>query len=184
MISEVAAAIERGECEPVLAGGMDVGRKRDLTEFVGLGRSTAGRMPVRFCVSLDRVEYDDQERCFREIITRLPFAQVLIDQNGIGAQLAENLTRTGKAQGVNFTNATKELWAVEARIQAERGNTPLPPDRDLAYQIHSIKKTVTAAKNNVFDTERNLKHHADKFWAWALGIYCSSNQRQILIGFV
>jgi phage FluMu gp28-like protein len=180
----IEAAIEKGECEPVLAGGLDVGRQHDLTEFVGVGRSTAGRLPVRLCVSLDRVEYDDQERCIAEIITRLPFTQVLVDKNGIGAQLAENLTRTGKAQGVDFTNATKELWAVEARIQAERGNTPLPSSRDLAYQIHSIKKTTTAAKNNVFDTERNEKHHADKFWAWALAIYCSAHPTTVLIDFV
>lgn len=179
MIDQVRAAIRQGECEPVLVGGVDVGRKKHLTEFVGLGRSTAGRLPVRFCVSLDRVEYDDQQRCFHEVMTRLPFTQVLIDQNGIGAQLAENLARTGKAQGVTFTNASKELWAVDGRIQMERGNVPLPLDRDLAYQIHSVKKTVTAAKNNVFDTERNEKHHADKFWALMLAIAASGQTAKV-----
>jgi hypothetical protein len=29
---------------------------------------------------------------------------------------------------------------------------------------------VTGSKNLVFDTERNEKHHADKFWAWALAL--------------
>jgi hypothetical protein len=29
---------------------------------------------------------------------------------------------------------------------------------------------VTAAKNLVFDTTRNEKHHADKFWAWVLAL--------------
>jgi phage FluMu gp28-like protein len=47
---------------------------------------------------------------------------------------------------------------------------PIPKDRDLAYQIHSIKKTVTASRNLVFDTEKNEKHHADKFWALALAV--------------
>ena len=175
MIPLIQAAIDDGQVERALVGGVDVGRKKHLTEFVALGKGTDSRLPIRFSISLDRVEYDDQERCFEEVITRLPFTQVLVDQNGIGAQLAENLERTtGKALGVDFTNATKELWAVEARIQAERGNTPLPLDRDIAYQIHSIKKKVTAAKNNVFDTERNEKHHADKFWAWALGVWAGS----------
>lgn len=180
IIPQVFEAVQKGRIENVLVGGLDVGRKRDLTEFIALGRSTSGQYPIRLMVSLDRVRYDDQERCFREIITRLPFTQVLIDQNGIGAQLAENLSRTGRAQGVNFTNETKELWAVEARIQAERGNVPLPVDRDLAYQIHSIKKTITAAKNNVFDTERNEKHHADKFWAWALAIWAVAGKRKVV----
>ena len=171
IIPKVQEAIRSRKIEGILVGGLDVGRKRDLTEFMALGYGPSGRMPVRFSVSLDKVEFDDQERCFREIITRLPFVIVLVDKGGIGAQLAENLERTGKGAGVDFTNPVKELLAVEARIQAERGNVPLPMDRDIAYQIHSIKKKVTPAKHNVFDTERNEKHHADKFWAWALAIY-------------
>lgn len=174
LIPEIQQAISDGRIEPVMVGGIDIGRKKDLSELNALGKATTGQLPVRLCISLDRVEYDSQERCFREIISRLPFSSVLIDQSGIGAQLAENLTRTGRAAGVNFTNENKELWAVEARIQAERGMTPLPMDRDLAYQIHSIKKTTTASKNSVFDTERNEKHHADKFWSWALAIWAGT----------
>jgi len=176
MVPEIETAIRAGEIEPALVGGLDIGRKRDLSEFMALGKSTTGQLPARFSVSLDRVEFDDQQACFQTIITHLPFTTVLIDQNGIGAQLAENLERTGRAHGVNFTNEIKELLAVEARIQAERGNTPLPLDRDLAYQIHSIKKTVTPAKFNRFDTERNEKHHADKFWGWALGVYAAKER--------
>jgi phage FluMu gp28-like protein len=183
LIPVIQQAIVEQRIEPVLSGGIDVGRKKDLTEFVGLGRSTINQMPLRLSISLDRVEYDSQERCFVEVISRLPFTSVLVDQNGIGAQLAENLTKkTGKAQGVNFTNATKELWAVEARLQAERGATPLPVDREISYQIHSIKKKVTAAKNNVFDAERNEKHHADKFWAWALAIWAGQSQINVSYG--
>jgi len=177
MLPEVQAAVRTEQIEGVLVGGLDVGRQKDLTEFMALGRATTGQLPVRFSISLDRVRYDDQEQCFFDIISALPFTAVLIDQNGIGAQLAENLeARTGKAHGIDFTSESKELLAVEARIQAERGNTPLPLDRDLAYQIHSIKKTVTPAKFNRFDTERNEKHHADKFWAWALAIYAAQSK--------
>lgn len=173
IIEPVQKAITARLVEPALYGGIDVGRQKHLTELILIGRGTTTELPVRVAVSLDRVEYDDQQRVFTEILTRLPVTMCLVDQNGIGAQLAENLERTGRAQGVDFTNATKELWAVEARIQAERGNTPLPMDRDLAYQIHSIKRKVTAAKNLVFDTERNEKHHADKFWAWALALWAA-----------
>lgn len=173
LIPVLQRAVADAHIEQVLAGGIDVGRKRNLTEMIAVGKATVSSLPVRLMVSLDQVPYDDQERCFREIITRLPFTQVLIDQNGIGAQLAENLERTGRAEGVTFTNATKELWAVETRIQMERQGVPIPPDRDLAYQIHSIKKKETAAKNNVFDTERNEKHHADKWWALALAVFAA-----------
>lgn len=177
LIEEISRAIATGEIEPALAAGIDVGRKKDLTEFVAIGKTTTGQLPYRLAISLDRVKFEDQKNCFVQVINRLPFTQVLVDQNGIGMQLAEDLAReTNKAQGVSFTNATKELWAVEARIQAEKGNTPIPADRDLAYQIHSIKKIVTSAKNNVFDAERNEKHHADKFWAWALALWASKQE--------
>ena len=181
MIPDIEQAIKEGKIEGVLSGGLDVGRKKDLSEFIALGKSTTNQMPLRFSVSLDRVEFEDQRRCFTEIVKRLPFTQVLVDQNGLGMQLAENLMRTGKAMGVDFTNQTKELWAVETRVQAEAANVPLPMDRELAYQIHSIKKIVTAAKNARFDTEGNEKHHADKFWAWALAIWAGHNPGVITI---
>jgi phage FluMu gp28-like protein len=174
MIPDIERACRESQIEQVLCGGLDVGRKKDLSEFIAVGKSTSGHLPMRFMISLDRVEFEKQKSCFIEVIKRLPFTNVLVDRNGIGMQLAEDLQReTGKAQGVDFTNPSKELWAVEVRVKAEAGLTPLPMDRDLAYQIHSIKKTVTAAKNNVFDVERNEKHHADKFWGWALALWAA-----------
>jgi len=172
----VLNAVRSDEIEKAFVGGIDIGRKQNLTEFMIVGKAEDKSMPLRFSISLDRVEFDEQEKCFEKIIEILPFTKVLIDQNGLGMQLAENLTKsTGIAEGVDFTNSTKELWAVEARIQAERAKTILPLNREIAYQIHSIKKKITAAKNNVFDTERNAKHHADKFWAWALAITAAGN---------
>ena len=166
---EMKARIAAGSVEAVLAGGMDVGRKRNLTEIalVGAIRQTT---PVRLMVSLDRVEFDPQVAMIRTLLSVLPVASFLIDQNGIGMHLAETLSQDTCAQGVDFTNPSKALWATRLKIQMERGQVPIPPDRELAYQIHSIKKTITAAKNNVFDTEANEKHHGDKFWALALGV--------------
>lgn len=172
IIPQVQEAIKDKRVEPAFRAGIDVGRKKDLTEFMAVGIGTTKQVPLRISVSLDRVEFDDQEQCFIQLLERLPVTNTLVDQNGIGMQLAENLSnKTGKATGVDFTSATKEVWAVEARVQAQRKNTPLPMNRDIAYQIHSIKKTVTAAKHNKFDTARNERHHADKFWAWALAVY-------------
>jgi phage FluMu gp28-like protein len=76
-----------------------------------------------------------------------------------------------RAQGVDFTNPNKELWAVELKLRMQKAQVPLPLDRELAYQIHSIRKTTTAAKNNVFDAARSEHGHADKFWALALAVW-------------
>lgn len=95
-----------------------------------------------------------------------------IDQNGIGRNLAENAAKRfpAKVAPENFTNETKRMWATDAKMLIQQNRTPLPVDKDLAYQIHSIKRMVTSSNNLVFDTDRNEKHHADKFWAWALAL--------------
>ncbi len=173
LIPQIVNAQNVGTMESTLTAGIDVGRHKHLTELLVTGKTTTGHMPLRMSISLDRVEYDDQEACFTQLFKVLPFTSVLIDRSGIGSQLAENLEREfpGMVEGVNFTNATKELWAVRARIEFERMHVPIPLDRDLAYQIHSIKKKVTAAGNATYDTEGNEKHHADKFWALALAVW-------------
>ena len=176
VIDEIAAAIQADRIERVLAGGMDIGRKRDLTEIVFVGKSTSNSLPYRLGISLSGVEFDDQKAVAAKALRVLPVTQLLIDQNGIGMQLAENLHKEfgDKAQGVDFTNPNKELWAVELKLRMQRAQVPIPLDRELSYQIHSIKKKVTAAKNAVFDAERNEHGHADKFWALALAVWAAA----------
>lgn len=178
LIVDVKSAIAGGKIETVLAAGVDIGRHRDLTEIFLVGKATTSQYPLRAMISLANTPYEQQEHCLNRLIKGLPIVKMLIDKNGIGNQLAETLEfgYSPIAEGVNFTNATKELWAVKARTLAEKGDSPIPIDRDLAYQIHSIKKTVTAAKNNVFDTAANEKHHADKFWAWALALWAAAGE--------
>jgi len=109
----------------------------------------------------------------------LPVAGFNIDRNGIGMQLAEQAEAQwpGKAAGQNFTAQSKALWATDTKMLVQKRKTPLPVDRSLAYQIHSIKKIVTGSKNLVFDTSANEKHHADKFWAMALALAAANAGR-------
>ncbi len=172
LLDKLRSAIVTGQIESVLCGGIDVGRTRDLTEFAIVGQSTTGQLPCRAMVSLDNVAFDQQRALFETLITNLPFSVVLIDSTGIGMQLAEELSAsTSVTQPIVFTAQVKELLAVHTRIAFERRMVPLPIDRDLAYQIHSIRRQTTAAKNIRFDVQASEKHHADKFWALALAIY-------------
>ena len=171
VVREMKEHLAAGDIETTLAGGVDVGRKRHLTEIILVG--VGDKKPVRLMVSLDRVEFDVQERVIRHILQILPVTSLLIDQNGLGMHLAENLAKDTCAQGVDFTNVSKALWVTELKIQMERGAIPLPLDRDLAYEIHSIKKVITVAKNNVYDAVANEKHHADKLWALALASWAA-----------
>ena len=177
-IDELAEAVQSGEVEPFLVGGMDIGRKHDLSELIFLGKSPAGRLPYRLGISLDRVEFDDQEAVVNKVMDCLPVLQMYIDQTGQGMQLAENMNRLhgDKCQGLGFSNESKQLWAVEVKLRFQRGEVPIPLDRDLSYQIHSIKRKATAAKNFVFDCDQSEKHHADKFWALALAIWAARSE--------
>lgn len=169
-IEELATLIGRGEVEAVLAAGVDIGRTRDATEIFIVGLTTVASYPLRLAITLERCGFDDQESVLDRAMTRLPIFAMLIDRNGIGRQLAEGIEAAypGKAKGVDFTNQSKTLWATDTKMLMQQRRAPLPVDKDIAYQIHSIKRSVTASKNMVFDTDRNEKHHADKFWALAL----------------
>ena len=174
--TEMRTAISTGEIGKIMVAGVDIGRKRHLTEITVC--ETGGvKNPIRLMISLDKVDFEDQEKVLRQVVSLLPVRAMLIDQNGIGMHLAENMARNTRAEGVTFTNASKALWATELRIQLEKGNVPLPCDKDLAYQIHSVKKRVTAAKNVVYDTEANEKHHADRMWSLALAIWAAREHK-------
>lgn len=169
-IDQVAKECSEANIEPILAGGMDVGRRRNLSEIILLGKASTNQRPYRLGISLQNVDFDDQESVIVKILKTLPVSAFYIDESGLGMQLAENMIRRfpTKAVAAQFTAANKELWSIDFKLGMQRGRIPIPIDRDLAYQIHSMKKKITAAKNIVFDTEGNEKHHADKYWALAL----------------
>lgn len=169
-IDELARLVKAGSVEAVLAAGVDIGRTRNTTEIYIGGCTTLESYPLRLAITLDNCEFDDQYEVLQTAVSRLPIKLMLIDQGGIGYQLAENMEKAfpQKVQAAKFSNNTKELWATNVKMLTQQRRAPIPADRDMSYQIHSIKRKITPSKNFVFDTDRNEKHHADKFWAWAL----------------
>ena len=175
-IEELAKLVAAGEVEAVLAAGVDIGRTRNTTEIYIGGCTTLDSYPLRLAITLDNCEFDDQFAVLQTAVSRLPIKKMLIDKGGIGYQLAENMEKAfpAKVEGADFTNKTKELWATNVKMLAQQRRAPIPSDRDMSYQIHSIKRAITPSKNFIFDTDRNEKHHADKFWAWALMLTASA----------
>lgn len=171
-IDNLADLVRRGQVETILVGGLDVGRTRNTTELFLVGINMLGSYPLRLAVSLDMMDFDNQKDVVGYAMQKLPIVGLLVDQNGIGRNLAENLEKMfpGRVAGIDFTNQSKLVWATDAKTLIQQHKTPLPVERDIAYQIHSIKRTVSASRNLIFDTARNEKHHADKFWAWALAL--------------
>lgn len=172
-IDSLAEAIAEHRIETALVGGMDIGRKHDTTELTLLGKSTTNALPFRLGITLDRVEFDTQFQILGAVLDRLPVITILIDSYGIGMEFSERATRRWgvRAQQAMFTNPNKELWANETKMRFQRSEIPIPTDRELVYQIHSVRRKTTDAKTQVFDVEDTEKHHADKFWALALAIW-------------
>lgn len=174
-IYDLATDVRQGKVEPYFTAGVDVGRTRNTTEIFLVGLSTSGNFPLRLAITLDNISFDDQLSVLLAALHYLPILVMLIDHNGIGRNLAENTESRFpvRAHGIDFTNQSKIAFATDAKMLIQGHLTPIPMDRDLAYQIHSIKKIVTASNNVVFDTATNEKHHADKFWAWALALHAA-----------
>jgi phage FluMu gp28-like protein len=172
-IEELAEQIEERQVESALVAGMDIGRKKDTTELTLLGKSTTGQLPFRLGITLDRVEFDTQFSILAAVMDRLPVIRVAIDSFGIGMQFAEQAVRRWgvRAQQAEFTNPNKELWANEVKVRFQRQELPIPLERDLVYQIHSVRRKITETKTQVFDVEATEKHHADKFWSLALAAW-------------
>lgn len=186
VIDELAESVRQGKIERVLAGGVDVGRQHDTTELYLVGQTTTGHYPLRGMVTLSAVEYDDQYSVLAYALKTLPVAKLLIDQTGLGNNLAENLAKAfpAKAEGVTFTGPNKALWATDAKMLIQQRKTPLPADRDLAYQIHSIKRATTSGKQMSFDVGASEKHHADKWWAWVLALAAASEGGQGFLAYL
>lgn len=180
-IDTLAREIKAGKVERALTAGLDIGRTKDASELFAVGLTTTGQHPLRLAITMESVPFDEQREIVEYALRRLPITQLLIDRNGIGMSLAESLSRSHPAVAypADFTNPAKRLWATDAKMLLQRREAPLPVDRDLAYQIHSIKRLRTAATAALkFDTDANEKHHADKFWAWALALHASYREKQ------
>ncbi|HEX8684227.1 MAG TPA: hypothetical protein VF707_18030 [Ardenticatenaceae bacterium] len=178
-IRRLALLVRTRQVENVLAAGVDVGRTRDATELFVVGLSTVGSFPLRLAITLDKMAFDEQALVLSEALRELPIARMLVDQTGIGRNLAETMRRRfpAKVAGVDFTLGTKQLWATDAKMLLQQQRAPLPVERDIAYQIHSIKRLVTASRNLIFDAERSVHGHSDKFWAWALALSAAQSRR-------
>ena len=61
VIEEVKAASLAGKVEGLLSGGFDVGRKRNLSEIIFVGKGKDDQLPYRLGISMDNVKFEDQK---------------------------------------------------------------------------------------------------------------------------
>lgn len=89
-INELKRLIQEQKVENVLALGMDIGRTKHASEIILVGCSIGGTFPVRLILTMENVEFNDQLNVLMKVMELLPIKKGLIDQTGIGRNLAEN----------------------------------------------------------------------------------------------
>jgi len=181
-----------------LYAGYDVGRRRNASELF-IFEKFGGVFYQRMLLTFRGMPFPEQKQNLKEALRKLPIVRMCIDEGGIGMQLAEELSIAYPyiVEPVNFASSVetdvyspdmksvkkdkkgaskgtvgvKARMATDVKISMERGRVWIYRDRELMNQIYSIKRTVTASGNIQYDTDKNEKHHGDRFWAMALALF-------------
>jgi len=152
-----------------LVAGYDVGRRHDRGELAIFDELESGRKICLLLRTFCDVPFDDQQAYLTHVLERAPIARLSVDEQGMGMQLAENLARDyPQVVPEAWTQASKERWVTDLKLQMQRRSILLPRWRDLTGEIHSVERTFSANGRPSFDVKRSALGHGDRFWAIAL----------------
>ena len=155
--------------------GVDIGRRHDLTVF-WLWQMIGDVAWTRAVIELRNMKFSEQAAVGDQLFSNLPIRRGCVDSTGLGMQLAEGwqtLFGTTRVEAVTFTGNVKSALAEPYRARFQDKLVRIPVQAEIRDDIHSIRKTVTAAGNVRYLAERTPDGHADRFWAGALGIHAA-----------
>lgn len=151
--------------------GFDVGRHKDLSVLFLIGRTADGKKRDFARIELKNQTYKKQKELIIKAYKELPVYRGKIDRTGIGDNIYEDVHAVvgDRVEGVQFTQESKEILAIDAKRGLEQHEFLLSNDKEFHIQIHSIKRIDRGGgKHFSYDASRDDKGHADSFWAWAL----------------
>lgn len=164
-----------------LYGGLDIGRKRDLS-VLWLDQKIQNVLHPVAVIELKRQPFFVQKQVLHTILAIKEMRRLCGDETGIGAQLiesAQDVYGTSKVEGITFTAENKETLAVGLKQNLEDLGSILPATHTVRNSLHSVKKYATTTKHFRFDAERTeATGHADHFWAKGLAVHAASNNVQ------
>lgn len=157
--------------------GMDIGRTKDTTEIIVIGKTDKGLFFYVEGLTLANTKFSIQKKAVVSFIEKYKPNKVNIDSTGLGIQLSEELEDMypGICHGVTFTNKIKDVMANKVKNNLSDNNLLLPEDKDLQSHITSISRQFSNSGNFIYKVN-STQHHADKFWALALGILVTNEQ--------
>lgn len=155
--------------------GLDIARRNDKTVFWVISEDD-GVKTTRQVITLKDLPFTEQYKRICEVMERSKITRLCVDSTGLGMQLAEMLQkRFGRftVECCTFNNSFKEAITNQIYMSMEDNSFLIPDSTEIINAFHSIKKTVTAAGHNRYDSARNDNGHADEFWAAALANYAA-----------
>lgn len=155
-------------------GGLDIGRRRDLT-VLDIEDQVGDVFWQRAMIVFPAVRITEQKHMLWRLLRERIVERVCIDATGMGLTIGEDTVEEFgfAAEAVTFSSAVKQDLAVRSRNKFEDRLCRIPIDRKLRDDLHAVKKTTTAAGNVRFDAERTDLGHADRFWAKSLAFMAS-----------
>jgi phage FluMu gp28-like protein len=174
----------------ILYGGFDVGRKRNESDFL-IWDIDGQKKILRMIIRLAKTDYKTQGDVLKAGCSKGHVLRTCIDATGIGNELAENLAKEypGRFEGIWFTQAIKDQLATRLYIACTAAEREIwmPRDRSLMLHFISIRKEAGSSGQVRYSVELNdqleaQQHHADMFWAAALGLQ-AANLKVIQGGF-
>jgi len=157
--------------------GMDIGRVRDLS-VIWIVSKTGDVYTTEAIHVMDGAPFRFQMQAMKAILDTGCVAGAMIDQNGIGMQMAEDLAADYPSVVVPFviTNASKNEVATRIKNAMQSQAFWMPDDEDCVDDFASIQKNVTVAGNVQIAAPRThgAGGHGDRFWAAALAVHAAA----------
>lgn len=162
---------EMGRAGRQLFGGLDIGRKHDIS-VLWIVEKLGDEFRTVAVVPMHRTAFSTQREIVSDYLRGGGLQALNIDATGIGMQLAEELETefTGVARGVSFTSGFKEKIANRLRIALEARGFTLPAEDEIVEDFNAIERIVLPTTTRIEANRSGIRTHGDFFWSAALAI--------------
>lgn len=176
--ADEAASDDAGPAQADEFAGWDVARWNHLSVYWRAAK-LGSRLVTRRVLVMQRMPFQAQLDRVAGDMARAGgrVRRMCIDATGMGEMVAEQAQRRfGRVEAVKMTGPMKEVLAGDMRRLMEERNLLLPDDEAVQADLHSLRRTMTAAGNPRFEGEAEGSH-ADRFWAAALCVHAALTRR-------
>lgn len=159
--------------------GVDIGTRKDL--FVIVVLELVGDVWVtRELITRQRIKFQEQDDLLAYVMGKYRVIRVVMDQTGMGEKPVEDAKRRhgqSRVEGLLFTLQSKLHLAtlLKEAFQSRTVRIQMGDDA-LRRDLHKVKRDTTPNGNARFIADSDSDGHADRFWAYALALYGTTNR--------